>query len=500
MTYSRNDAHLISEKLVVIKATSSSRRRSSARVEFTAAGTAIVLAIVASVANDVNTNRAVILGCGMLWIMLGALATRELVLLGSNLTKTVILVGVTFWFWIEAMQLAFDDPPFLLTFTYYPYLGNEYPPDLVAAGIFSVSLFGFCLVTGYNLIRAPIFLQRVFQHRDDIISGVWLDVVCMGISVLGWVPLLVIVRGDLGWLLNMVSEMRAYEITGHENDAGLLAHFGLLSVAAGALALARFSFGYQGSRLLQTLAFSSAVIWVFLTGSRFNLAYLALPSLFELTASLQQSPGKLASIIRWKIIALAIALAVALILQGALRNYGIVEGRSTLDEESVVSIGRQGGFGYEHFSAALLAIDFTRKRNEYFMEPMTPFFFTQFIPRTLWPEKPYSESWLAYNDVVTGASETFNVTPSVIGQYYMNWGFLGVAYIGLFFGAVARLLDGYFAVMRFETQFFALVVCGMWVVFLFLSFRFFYPLYITFPVAASVMYFLLSAKRITPAV
>jgi oligosaccharide repeat unit polymerase len=466
-----------------------------AQIELVAATAAATMALLTLGAESVATNRAVIFICATLWIVMCVVAVSEIVVSGAQLTKATCLLGVTYWFWIEAIDLALDNPPFVVAPTFYPYLSGEYPSSLVATGVTAVSLFGLCLLAGYHMVRPVAIVQRALVQRQDAVSGIWLDGICFGLSILGWIPVLITVGADLEWLLEIMSSMRSYQLTGQESDVGLAVHFGLVSVAGGALALARLAAGIQGSRVFQVLAFLSAMILVFSTGSRFNLGYLMLPTVMSLAALLQHSGAKAVRGARPKVIVAVLIVSCAAILQGALRGMGLVEGRSYLDEQSVVSIGQAGGFGHEHFSAALLAIDLTQRRGEYYMEPMTPYFFTHFIPKDVWPDKPYPKSWLEYNSVVTGGTETFNVTPSVVGQYYMNWGLLGVMYIGLFFGALARTLDGCLAILDPEIQFIALVICGMWAVFLFLSFRFFYPLYFAFPVAGTVIYLVLSTTH-----
>jgi oligosaccharide repeat unit polymerase len=471
------------------------RLEGGGRAQITVAIGTAGIALFAWGAQSVTANRAAILVCAVLWVALGIAAMRKVILSSGPLAKFVCLFGVTYWFWIEAAELALAEAPFVVSHASYHSLGGTYPPGLVAAGVFGVTLFGLCLLVGYHAFKPSRLVQRTVMNRWDRVSGSWLDAIAFGLSVVGWIPAVIAVGGDFGWLMERLGDMRTYQVTGLEKDPGLAGHFGLLSVAGGALGLARFVGGRRGSRALQSLAFLNALVWVFSTGSRFNLGYLALPALFALVALIRHSSGRGEHVLRMKLLALAVALGVGLILQGALRDVGIVEGRSYLDETSAVGIAKHGGFGHEQFSAALSAIEFADQRGEYFLEPMTPHFLIHFIPRALWPNKPYVMSWMAYNDEVTGGAETYNVTPSVIGQYYLNWGFVGVALIGLFLGALGRLLDATLAALHPEGQFLGVVVCGMWIVFLFLSFRFFHPLYVTFPVAGTVTYLLLSRRR-----
>lgn len=206
----RNDAHLISKAIIEAGVTSSPNGRSNARIEFFAAGASMAIALLAWSTDQEFGNRAAIIVCAMLWLVLGAIAVKQVILTGGQITKAVSVVGVIFWFWIEATQLALSDPPFLVSFTMYPYLGSDFPPDLVATGIVAVSLFGLSLVTGYHLIRSSGFVQRALLRRHEIVSGIWLDGICFGLSILGWIPMLIVVGGDLNWLRDLLSAMRSY--------------------------------------------------------------------------------------------------------------------------------------------------------------------------------------------------------------------------------------------------------------------------------------------------
>ena len=102
-----------------------------------------------------------------------------------------------------------------------------------------------------------------------------------------------------------------------------------------------------------------------------------------------------------------------------------------------------------------------------FQQSMAILFVTDLIPRFIWENKPIHEYWLFYNQISLGG----NVTPSIVGQYYMNWGVIGVLVSGLIFGLWAGLIDflhkGYTESHRPQL----LIVSGFLAAFLFLSFR-----------------------------
>jgi hypothetical protein len=220
------------------------------------------------------------------------------------------------------------------------------------------------------------------------------------------------------------------------------------------------------------------------------LAFLFLPSLLILVAPARH-------FFRWqkrRRIALALtALTGALVLfQGAVRTTGLGQ-NSKRQSVSLTKSLQSGWCGHDHFGAMLIAIDLVDSRGEFFMEPIAPFFVTHFIPRRFWRDKPYPESWLTYNAVVT-RGYNFNVTPSITGQYYMNWSYLGVAWIGLFIGWLARCCETWFSQLELRRQLMSATVAGLLLAFIFLSFRFFYPLYFSYPLFGFIAYVVFTRK------
>ncbi|MCR4411186.1 MAG: oligosaccharide repeat unit polymerase [Thermoguttaceae bacterium] len=71
-------------------------------------------------------------------------------------------------------------------------------------------------------------------------------------------------------------------------------------------------------------------------------------------------------------------------------------------------------------------------------------FATSPIPRRLWPGKPIDASWADLNYLRTGADgleSTTNITATVMGRAYVNYGWFGVVEIGLLMGFLCRAVD-----------------------------------------------------------
>ena len=89
------------------------------------------------------------------------------------------------------------------------------------------------------------------------------------------------------------------------------------------------------------------------------------------------------------------------------------------------------------------------------------------------------ESWAFYNYSYT-QGQAFNVTPSAIGQFHMNWGFIGVLYIGIILGYLTVLADRILLAIDVNRQRAMAVTIGMFYAFIISSFRFYSPVYFAY--------------------
>jgi len=111
------------------------------------------------------------------------------------------------------------------------------------------------------------------------------------------------------------------------------------------------------------------------------------------------------------------------------------------------------------------------------------------IPRVLWKDKPRMDGMWVYTHYLWGKDTSVvggNTNPSVVGEYYGNWGFWGVVEVGIFLGLLIRLLDSIFAVSGSKdlSRFAVLGVMGyVFMSFRFLSYAFFSPVIMTCLVA-----------------
>ena len=364
---------------------------------------------------------------------------------------------------------------------------------IVGIGLVCVNLFAAASNLAWSWVPHPRRWVARLASREDRRPQWLLEWAGLLLAVGAWVPTVIAWGGDVSAAIAGLQAMRSTDGPGPSTDPGLLQHLYLLGLCAGAASLARISLRRQHS-LLVNMATVGLMLPLAALGasSRFNFGFLLLPAMLVLIVRGSSGP-------HWHrdrkwLLAIGCAGALALLIQGSSRNSGL---STWIDDVAgtgkVVKGLNAGAFGHEHFGAMLMAIDLVTDRNPLFMEPMTPFFATHFVPRSVWPDKPYPKSWTYYNGTVT-AGNAFNVTPSITGQYYMNWGFAGVLWIGLFMGWVARVSEDWLYSLRIEDQMASATVGGLLLAFVFLSFRFFYPLYFAYPLFGYILYLALSTR------
>ena len=398
--------------------------------------------------------------------------------------RLVVNFGIFYWFWLGAWQASAHDPPFVFPGLLYPGFGRQVPPHVIGFGLIGVNLFALTAHLGWWLLPSPRRLIARLADRLDPQPGYWLDLLALGLASSGWIVLYLAYQGNLAAALRDLLLMRAGGGAGPSTDVGLLHHLHLLAIFGAALGLARLTLKSPGFRWARYLAVGLMLPLLFFGGSRFNLAYMLLPAMLILITPARHR-------LKWRrrrfTLMVFVAIGALLILyQGVIRTTGFAVAR-----QADVSL-TQGMFGHDHFVAMIIAIDLADKTG-FYMEPIAPFFVTHFIPGRIWPDKSYPQSWLDYNSAWT-RGHAFNVTPSITGQYYLNWGFVGVLYIGFFIGWLARFCEVWFARLDIQRQLMSATVAALLLSFLFLSFRFFYPLYFAYPLFGFLAYRLLSRR------
>lgn len=110
------------------------------------------------------------------------------------------------------------------------------------------------------------------------------------------------------------------------------------------------------------------------------------------------------------------------------------------------------------------------------------------VPRVLWPGKPESEVVVVFSDIYWGRDikeRGGNTMPSVLGQYYMSWGWFGVAEVGFVLGWLVRTGDKFARLVKRGSP--LLVPYALFLAYLFVGFRFLGLNFFT-PAALSVVW------------
>ena len=422
-----------------------------------------------------------------------ALLVRDAVLMwkrGTVVGRLTLNFGLAYWFWLGAAGMALSNPPFPTPDVFYVGFHDLVPEHIVSVALVATNLFALTAMIGWRYIPQPRRMLRRLADRVDPRSSRWLDVLALGMALLAWVPILVAYEGELGPAIHDLMLMRTEGQIGPTQSVGLEHHLRLVGLFGGAFSVARLVFRARGITWLRYLAVGvSMPILFFGDASRFNFGFMMLPALLLLGAPLSHRIG-------WQqrrklLLGLLVATLLLVLYQGAIRMTGIGGPQRNASLTATLLAGNEG---HDQFGAMLIAIDVVEAEGHYFHEFMLPFFFTHYIPRSLWAGKPDPVAWETYNEAWT-QGRAFNVTPSVTGQYYMNWGYFGVAYIGLFMGWLARFCEVWFTRLSVERQLLSATVAGLLLAFVFFSFRFFHPLYFAYPLFGYITYRLVTRRR-----
>src|SRR5436309_3192818 len=242
-------------------------------------------------------------------------------------------------------------------------------------------------------------------------------------------------------------------------------------VAAGSMGLlgALFARGRK-RRSINALGAFLAIAIVFLDqGTRSLTAMLVMPAGL---VWMFVSPSRVVRKAVWAGPLVGFVLLAATQLQFYLRT---AHARTQLREKSIAEVlaPRQHN---DFFTETALAASIVPEERDYIEESPEWIILTNIVPRSLWEGKPVPQTFWVYSfyrwgrDVfVTGG----NAIPSVVGQYYMNWGWAGVVWAGMLFGASFAWLDR--LAMRSHGNPYLLLVPFTWMVFLFVAFRYLGP-------------------------
>ncbi len=138
----------------------------------------------------------------------------------------------------------------------------------------------------------------------------------------------------------------------------------------------------------------------------------------------------------------AVALLLAVALVQLQRFYRFTSTITNLEVEQVVELQDN-----DFFTESAIAMDLV-PRFGYLNQFEPALYVTNFIPRFLWENKPYSQTLRFFTLGRSGFDEYLKTgtsrMPGVVGQHYMSWGLTGVVIAGLAWGALFGWFESLF--------------------------------------------------------
>jgi hypothetical protein len=403
--------------------------------------------------------------------------------------KSCLVAGVVVFYWIDALTLSLQGTPFTIP-EGFPIRASQFSQSLIQQAILYVTLFQLLLLVGYSIRPKIEKLTAFLASRVDAMSFDR-SIVVMALILGAILPLLAYYKFDLDRVLSVIIASRS----GTDLDApepGMAQHLTMFGIFGAALFFVYALKSNAWRRFWWLFLGAIAALPLVSAGTRHIWLYISLPSFLIILRGFRSDSEK-------KYGALGLSAAVLIVLavaqfQFAYRAVGWRE-VGTVPVEELSQLNTNG-----HFSALLFAEHLVPNDHAYFMEPVEFYFLIHWIPRQVWPTKPIMESWVYYNDsYVQGAA--FNVTPSVIGQFHMEWGLAGVIVIGAWLGFLMVLADRLLLLLNANRQRAMFVVVGMFYAFIISSFRFYSPIYFSYFCFGLIAMFLLTRRRvIAPAV
>jgi hypothetical protein len=412
-------------------------------------------------------------------VALCVLCIREL-LETKALGKTLLTASCLVFFWLDAASLAHGPSAFAAPADLPAFTDGFDGRDLQRA-IFSVSLFQMLLMVGYSLrLRLPTiansFRQRVDSRRLGSRLLIYAFAACALINT-GMAYGFSIQNIWMALIASRNASSSEWESLGIWNNIFILGMCGSSRLLLDGL------ISTQGRRAWQVAVGLVACSPFILGGTRHLVLFVMLPVLAAgIIRMKKMSFARAAGLCTAAVLVFAI-----LQLEFAVRSRGWDDISDKVHTEDFIA--NSNG----QFVAALFALHLVPAEHEFFHELAEPFFLIHWIPRAIWPGKPIMAAWAFYDDAYTRGG-TFNVTPSVVGQFYMNWNFVGVAYIGLWLGILARFADLLISAIDVNRQRSVVVMAGMLHAFVICSFRYYHPLYFTY-FAFSVVLAVMTTRR-----
>lgn len=394
--------------------------------------------------------------------------------------RAMLMVSVIGCFTLEAFVSSLESPAFVL-----PHIGHA-DDAIVAECCAYVGLFSLCLFIGYKLPLRMKRLAGALGRRTERTGAV--NILISWVAALSaYVSITISSNYDPGTMLRALFTSSSYDasLRFELTNPGLVEHWISLGLFGAALWLCRSLEGPRWRRILRFTVAVAACAPVILGGTRHLIVYIVTPLILLLFGRGRTRVAR-ASVAKVVLVALLCAVTFQAMLY--FRSRGVTSLRDiTLTDIGEVKTNFQ-------FDSLLLSRYLCPDQYGFIHESMAWYFLIHWVPRSLWPGKPIPEVLTIFN-VGNGVDmSTGNLTPSVIGQYYMCWGVWGVIGIALMIGGITRLADSVVLHCGMQLSMPFVVALGSLYAGISCSFRYFSPFYFSHVIVALVCAYILTTK------
>lgn len=383
----------------------------------------------------------------------------------SEMGLLIYVLGFVYWFFAPAAALAFSGEGWADEAAHVAIDRSDRLDALFAINLYFVMvLWSYQLRRGERLVRlfGRLFGKDVFLSSGTTFGlSLILTVLCFGFYVA--------LSGGFGEAIEymMMSRATSKPWSSHGNFGTLVTPFHYLA-ATGLIFTAIISFKevLMGRaslihRAVLLVIWAMTTTWIALgSGTRSNLLMCVGPPLLLYFRQVL-SRRRISKYLRIGFVGGMLLLT--LLAASYQRSY---RDTRTFGGQPLINIEENDFFTQTAFGMAV-----SRELDRWVMDSVAYCIVTGAIPRVLWKGKPYLRSHAIYTNYMKGSSYVEhggNTIPSIVGQYFMNWGWLGILEIGLFIGILLKIADTAFLRDKRSMMSFSYVAL---LAYLFLSFR-----------------------------
>lgn len=386
--------------------------------------------------------------------------------------------AMLFWFYQSGLQSFMETEQFSFNFAAIRADERHYLQALTM-----INVFYFMLMVGYT-IRIPRRVQNfaaVMLGRDSLVSRQNLFWLVIGLFAFGF-AFYIVAAGGIGGVIAAAKGSRQYQ-TAWDSDGNYgtqlsSLHFlfqGALVVAANLAFYATWVRERARARWLMALIFVLATGYVALeSGTRNTLLLCIMPAFLVYFRKVRGLPIARQVAHYTVMFAMAMVVAGVSIYQHVHRNVG------DTSQVRVDELEAEIDSDFLRETAGAVAVQEVR-HGELVYEMPSLLVITGPVPRYIWKNKPAPSVYVVFSLYRFGIDvekRGGNALPSVVGQYYMAWGWFGVIEAGFLIGLMVTLIDRAVAtnpdseLMLMAGGF---VLSYLFVVFRYISFGFFPP-------------------------